>query len=66
MEEINYERLRRDLVNYFGAATPIFPVAYMDVINIESADEEELLYYARQAGFNISDYIIEDTYRKRF
>lgn len=55
--EIDFEELRNDLINYFGSATAYSEMAYMDVINIENASNDELLIIARKNGFNILDYI---------
>ena len=58
MEEktIDYDRLRSDLISYFGSATPIFSVAYADVIRVERASDEELIEIAISNGFDINDY----------
>ena len=54
--DINIDRLRRDLMNYYGAAMSVFPVAMMDLIDVENASEEELLRIAIRNGFNLEDY----------
>lgn len=61
MEEINIdiESLRRDLINYFGAATFLYPVAIMNVIEVENADCYKLIEIAKSNGFDLNDYIIE-------
>jgi len=61
MEEVNIdiERLRQDLIDYFGSATPIYPVAIMDVIEVENADYYKLMEIANSNVFNLNDYIIE-------
>lgn len=68
MEEINIdiERLRRDLIDYFGAAIPIYPVAIMDVIEVENADYYKLIEIAKCNGFNLDNYIIEPYTRNLF
>ena len=53
---IDIDRLRRDLIDYFGSATPIYGVAFMDVINVERASDEEVVRIALENGFNLSDY----------
>ena len=53
---IDYERLREDLKDYFGSATVIMPVAIMDVIRVENASEDELVQIARENGFDLSNY----------
>ena len=57
--EIDYDRLREDLINYVGPATTIFPVATMDLIEIESASNENLIQIAIRYGFDIEDYKIK-------
>lgn len=56
-ENIDYESLRKDLIDYFGSAMPIYPVAVMDVVKVENATEEELVELAIQNGFDLSNYI---------
>ena len=57
MEEIDYERLRSDLISFFGSATPVFQLAYADVIRVERASDEELVEIALSNGFDLEDYI---------
>ena len=56
MENLDFEKLRRDLINYFGSATSFNPVAFMDVIKVENASEEELIEIALKNGFDLEDY----------
>ena len=56
-EEIDYERLRSDLMNYFGSAMPYFPIAVIDLTDVELASEEKLEQIARQNGFDLNKYI---------
>ena len=53
---IDFERLRKDLIDYFGSAMSIYPIAVMDVINLENASEHELIEIAINNNFNLSDY----------
>ena len=53
---IDYERLRDDLKDYFGAGIGVLPVLIMDVIRVENASEDELIQIARENGFNLSNY----------
>ena len=53
---IDYESLRRDLINYFGSAMSIYPIALMDVTNVEQASDYEIIEIAINNGFNLSDY----------
>ena len=60
---IDIDKLKDDLINYFGSATPMYPVAFMDVINVENASPEELVQIAIQNGFDLNDYRV---YQKGF
>ena len=53
---IDIERLRSDLMDYFGSAMMIFPMAVMD---LTEASPEELLILARRNGFDLNDYVIK-------
>ena len=54
---IDVEKLRRDLINYYGsAAFSGMPNAMIEVIDIERASIEELVKFAKQAGLNLEDY----------
>jgi len=55
---IDYESLRDDLIDYLGAATQFYPIALIDVSNVEKASDDELINIAINNGFNLSDYEI--------
>ena len=55
---INYDRLRKDLVEYFGTALSANPCAIFDVNKVQNASEEELKNIAVRNGFKLSDYVI--------
>lgn len=55
--EINVEKLRNDLIDYFGAA--LFngnSMAIVDLSKIEQANDYELIEIAIQNGFNLNNY----------
>lgn len=54
---IDYEKLRNDLIDYFGTASVYNPVAIIDLTNVENASNSELERIAIQNGFNLSDYV---------
>ena len=58
MNNIDFYRLRRDLIDYYGTATSLFPAAIMEVIDIKKASHEKLLVYARNCGFNLNNYVV--------
>lgn len=55
---IDYDRLRRDLVEYFGTASSINPTAIYELQKVYSATELELEKIAKRNGFNINNYEI--------
>lgn len=57
MKEIDFERLREDLVDYFGTAMFAgFPVAVVDVTQVEMATNEQLIQIAQANGFDLNNY----------
>ena len=56
---IDYQKLREDLIDYFGSAMGLFPVAVIDVIRIENATNDELVQIAIENGFDLNDYGIK-------
>ena len=58
MQEIDFERLREDLVDYFGSAMfNGFPMAVVDVTQVETASNEQLIQIAQANGFDLNNYI---------
>lgn len=55
---IDLEKLREDLIDYFGTAMGTFPIAVMNVAEVETATDRELLRIATQNGFNLENYEI--------
>ena len=53
---IDYESLRNDLKDYFGAAIPFYPISLKNVIKVVNASNNELINIATSNGFNLSDY----------
>lgn len=59
MENIDFEQLRNDLINYFGTAMMSgFGVAIIDLNRVEIASEEELISIALECGFDLNNYVI--------
>lgn len=54
--EIDYERLRRDLIDYFGTAMTFYPMAVIELTEVENASNSRLEQIAIQNGFNLNDY----------
>lgn len=58
LEDIDIERLREDLIDYFGTAAFNFaPQAMLEVEKIERASARELIEIADDNGFNIEKYL---------
>ena len=55
---IDFDKLREDLIDYFGTAMGTSPIAVMNVAEVESASDRELIRIAAQNGFDLSDYEI--------
>ena len=53
---VDFEKLREDLIDYFGTAMGTFPIAVMNVTEVEKASDRELIRIATQNGFDLSDY----------
>lgn len=65
MYDIDIERLRNDLMNYFGAAASFNKAALVDLFQVESCDEEKLIEIAKKNKFDLKKYIKEyKTYYK--
>lgn len=62
MEELDIDLLRNDLLDYFGSATSFYPNAYMDVIEVQNASNDELINIAINNNIDLSNYIIVKKY----
>lgn len=59
MENIDFEQLRKDLIDYFGTAMfSGLPLAIMDLSKIEKASKEELIIIAQQNNYDLDNYKI--------
>lgn len=55
--EINTNRLRADLKDYYGTAMFVgFPMAVMEMDVVEQASDEELVKLAEKAGLDTRKY----------
>ena len=66
MSKIDIDRLREDLEDYFGTA--MFsgnPQAMMELEEVRSASDTELVSIARRCGFNINKYEERDDWDYR-
>ena len=56
--EIDTDRLRRDLMDYYGTAMCSgFPMAVTDLSRVECADDEQLVEIAQRNGVDLSKYM---------
>ena len=53
---MNYEKLREDLIDYFGTAMQFYPMAVIELTQVENASDEELEQIANNNGFDLSNY----------
>ena len=59
LDDIDIERLRSDLIDYFTSAMFIAsPVALIDLTMVENASDEELIRIALDNNFDLNNYII--------
>lgn len=60
IEEINYDQLRKDLIDYYGTAMINgFPMAMIEVIDITNALPEQLVQIAIKSGYDLNNYSIK-------
>jgi len=53
---IDVDKLREDLIDYFGTAMQFNPVAVVDLGVVENASPEQLVNIALQNGFDLEEY----------
>lgn len=58
MPQIDYDRLRKDLIDYYGTGMMMNPMMMMELAKIETCSNEELLQIAINNNIYIDDYII--------
>lgn len=64
INDIDFTKLRADLIDYFGTFSLIIPFAMSEVINIENASDIELLNIINKTNLNIIDYIHGESLKK--
>ncbi len=58
LEDINIDKLRQDLMEYFTASMFIVsPVALIDLSKVESASDEKIIQIAKDNNFNLKEYL---------
>ena len=61
---IDYEKLRKDLVDYFGTAFTLNSMAMVDLLRVQNASDEELVDIAKRNGFDLTKYFKDKVYYK--
>ncbi len=66
MNNIDFEALRRDLIDYFESAFLIggFGAAAISASDVYSASNQRLIELAQDCGFNLNNYIIDIDVKK--
>ena len=56
--DYDYNRLRRDLVNEYGAQSVVYSggLGFLDMCDAEDASNEQLLQMTKREGFNLNKY----------
>lgn len=57
---MDFEKLRDDLINYFGTALYYNQMAIMDLQEVKEATEEELIKIAIENNFDLERYEIKE------
>ena len=53
---IDYDKLREDLIDYFGTAMTYNPMAVIELSDVESASDYKLEQIAIKNGFDLDNY----------
>lgn len=66
MEEIDINKLKQDLKNYYEAAyfTLGYGAALMDSFDLDNLSDEEIINKAIDNGINLENYIINNSNKK--
>ena len=56
---IDIEKLRKDLIDYFGSAMFTMPMAIIDLTKVEKCTNDELIEIAKKNNFDLEDYIVK-------
>ena len=60
IDDIDIDRLRRDLIDYYMAAMfNVSPIAIVDLTEVEYASDEMIVRIALRNGFDLSEYTIK-------
>ena len=63
-KNIDINKLRDDLINYFGTAMfNASPLAMIELSKVEKANDKQLIEIAIKNNFDLKDYEINERYR---
>lgn len=63
---IDYDKLRKDLIDYYGTAMSFNPIALMELSEVEHCSNQKLIEIALKNRFDLSKYIEKNkTYNYR-
>ena len=57
--EYDFERLRIDLLRFFGESMMFNQMAMLNIVDVENADNEKLLHLAQNNGFDLDEYKVK-------
>ncbi len=60
---MDIEKLRNDLIDYFGTAMLIHNYAIIDIIEVENASEKKLIELANKMNFDLNKYKKDKIYK---
>lgn len=66
IEDIDVNRLRNDLIDYYGSASLYSPQAIIDLSKVENASPYELVMIAINNNFDLEDYINQRNLRRYY
>ena len=66
-KNIDINKLRDDLINYFGTAMfNASPLAMIELSKVEKANDKQLIEIAIKNNFDLKDYEINERYRQKY
>ena len=66
VEDIDINRLRNDLIDYYGTGSLYSPQAVIDLSKVENASPYELVMIAINNNFNLENYINQRNLRRNY
>ena len=62
---IDGDKLKNDLMDYYGSATPFYHAAFLDVSRVENATPEELVNIAISNNIDLSEYELNGSVKSK-